>query len=242
MKIRRQNDSASAGGKFWTWLQRSLLIVGVVLIGLVGSVWMESYLGSRAALKAFDSAPPSITSRAGEGTGDSLEKPPASIEGPAAVVSAESHEPKRGMPIAVLVIPAIHLKVPVFDGADASTLDHGVGRISGTSHPGQKGNIAIAGHRDTYFRGLKHLKSGDRIDLKLHGITEAYVVDRMQIVSPQDVGVLRATETPTVTLVTCYPFNFVGSAPKRFVVTAHLMRDSAAGSTANDTPANPSTL
>ena len=94
-------------------------------------------------------------------------------------------------PLAVLRIPRISLEAPLFDGTDDLTLNHAVGRIAGTSRPGEPGNIGIAGHRDGFFRGLKDVRVGDAIELKTLKGTDTYVVDQIQIVSPRQVEVLR---------------------------------------------------
>jgi sortase A len=125
-------------------------------------------------------------------------------------------------PVAILRIPHIKLVTPVFDDTDDLTLNIGVGRILGTARFGQSGNVGIAGHRDGFFRGLKDLAPGDIVELTRSGRTLKYRVARTQVVSPEDTYVLNPTPTPTLTLVTCFPFYFVGSAPKRYVVTALL--------------------
>jgi sortase A len=127
---------------------------------------------------------------------------------------------KRGQPIAVLRIPKIHLKVPVFNGTDELTLNRGVGRIVGTAEIGQNGNVAIAGHRDGFFRGLKDIEPGDAIELVTRGKTIHFLIERTQIVRRKDVSVLTNTGRPSLTLVTCFPFYFVGNAPQRFIVRA----------------------
>jgi sortase A len=123
-------------------------------------------------------------------------------------------------PLGVLQISSLHLQVPVLEGTDDLTLDRAVGHISGTALPGESGNIGIAGHRDGFFRGLKDLQVGVAIDLHARQGDFRYVVDNIQIVSPSDVSVLAAGEKPSLTLVTCYPFYFVGSAPLRYIVHA----------------------
>jgi sortase A len=123
-------------------------------------------------------------------------------------------------PLAVLRIPKIQLEVPVFEDTEEFTLNRGVGRIVGTAQIGQGGNLGIAGHRDGFFRGLKDVAVGDVIEVAGREKTDTYVIRKMQIVKPEDVSVLDATATPTLTLVTCYPFYFVGSAPERYIVTA----------------------
>ena len=128
-------------------------------------------------------------------------------------------EPER-VPLAVLRVPKIRLEVAVLPGTDERTLDRSVGHIEGTAQPGTDGNAGIAGHRDGFFRGLKDLVAGDLIELDtVHG-TEAYRVERTWVVSPDEVSVLDPTSTRSLTLVTCYPFYFVGSAPERFILRA----------------------
>jgi sortase A len=123
-------------------------------------------------------------------------------------------------PLAVLRIPEIGLEVPVLSGTDDRTLDRAVGHIAGTAQPGTDGNAGIAGHRDGFFRGLKDITTGDTIELDtLHG-QELYRIERTWIVNPDDVSVLDPTPGQALTLVTCYPFYFVGSAPQRFIVRA----------------------
>jgi sortase A len=124
--------------------------------------------------------------------------------------------------LAVLRIPKLHLEVPVLDGTNQFTLNRGVGRIGGTSFPGQNGNIGIAGHRDGFFRSLNEISKGDVIELVTTAGTGVYVVDQIRITNPADVSVLRARTKPSLTLVTCYPFYFVGPAPDRYVVEASL--------------------
>ncbi len=105
-------------------------------------------------------------------------------------------------------------------GTDDRTLDRGVGHIEDTAQPGTDGNLGIAGHRDGFFRGLKDITPGDLMELDTLQGTDVYRVERTWVVSPEEVSVLDPTSTPAITLVTCYPFYFVGSAPDRFIVRA----------------------
>ena len=149
----------------------------------------------------------------------------AATSGPAASPSgatpaADPGKPRTG-PLARLEIPKIGLSVVVLDGTDAWTLNRAVGHIAGTSYPGAEGNIGIAGHRDGYFRELRHLRPSDEILLtSTNGSVERYRVDKTRIVAPGDVSVLAPGKTPSITLVTCYPFSYVGTAPQRYVLTA----------------------
>jgi sortase A len=123
-------------------------------------------------------------------------------------------------PLAVLRISKIRLEVAVLPGTDDVTLDRAVGHIDGTAPPGTDGNSGIAGHRDGFFRGLKDVGPGDAIELEtLQGI-DVYRVERTWVVEPEEVSVLDPTPTRSVTLVTCYPFYFVGPAPHRLIVRA----------------------
>jgi sortase A len=128
-------------------------------------------------------------------------------------------------PLAVVRIPKIRLEVPVLPGTDDRTLDRGVGHIDDTPLPGADGNSGIAGHRDGFFRGLKDIVPGDEIELETIKGKEIYRVDRTWVVNPEDVTVLDPTPTRSLTLVTCYPFYYVGAAPQRFIVRAVLAGD-----------------
>ncbi len=136
----------------------------------------------------------------------------------------EALEVQFPSPIAVLTVPRLHLHAPLFEGTTDLTLDRGLGRILGTARPGEVGNIGIAGHRDGFFRPLKDIQVGDTIDIETASGIAAYSVKHLEIVDPSDIEVLRPSSGSTLTLVTCYPFYFVGHAPKRFIVEASLVR------------------
>jgi sortase A len=123
-------------------------------------------------------------------------------------------------PLAVLRIPKLRLEVAVLPGTDDRTLDRALGHIEGTALPGTDGNLGIAGHRDGFFRGLKDIAPGDAIEIDTIQGKDVFRVERTWIVDPEDVSVLDPTPTRALTLVTCYPFYFVGSAPQRFIVRA----------------------
>jgi sortase A len=126
------------------------------------------------------------------------------------------------LPDAVLRIPNLKLAVPVYDGTSELNLNRGAARIEGTAAIGESGNLGLAAHRDGFFRPLKDIHVGDPLYLDTLGRTLIYRVSSIRIVTPEDVEVLAPTDRPSVTLVTCYPFYFVGSAPKRFIVHARL--------------------
>ena len=124
------------------------------------------------------------------------------------------------LPLGVLKIPSINLEVPLLEGTDDLTLNRAVGHIEGTALPGRAGNIGVAGHRDGFFRGLKDIQTGDVIELIHQNRSEHYIVDEILIVAPEETSVLSERPKPSLTLVTCYPFYFVGSAPSRYIVHA----------------------
>jgi sortase A len=111
----------------------------------------------------------------------------------------------------------------VREGSDHNTLDVALGHVRGTAMPGQRGNVAVAGHRDRLFRRLAEVSKNDEIQLQTPAATYTYQVDDMAIVSPKTVSVLYSAGDSRLTLITCYPFNYIGSAPKRYIVKAHLV-------------------
>lgn len=117
-------------------------------------------------------------------------------------------------------ISRLDISAMVREGVDAATLSRAVGHVPSTPLPGAAGNVAIAAHRDTYFRNVRNIRNGDRIRMVTPKGTYEYIVDSLKIVEPTEVNVLDPTPEPAITLVTCYPFNYIGSAPKRFIVRA----------------------
>jgi sortase A len=122
-----------------------------------------------------------------------------------------------------LEIPNLHLTAVVREGADNRTLRLAVGHIPGTALPGGRGNVGLAGHRDTFFWALRNIQQGDAIELKTETQLYRYVVQSTSVVKPQDVQVLESSDKEILTLVTCYPFYYIGSAPERFIVRAGLV-------------------
>jgi|SRR5579872_2076779 len=122
-------------------------------------------------------------------------------------------------------ISRVGISAMVLEGDDLRTLARGVGHIPGTALPGWSGNVGFAGHRDTFFRALHNIRLGDDILVTTLQGCYRYRVVSSEIVSPDETRVLNASAVPSLTLVTCYPFYFIGSAPKRFIVHAHLVWD-----------------
>jgi len=127
---------------------------------------------------------------------------------------------RRGDVVGEIEVPRLHLSVMIFEGDDARILERGAGHIPGTALPSSSGNVGIAAHRDTYFRPLRDIHPDDVIAVKTPAGTSRYAVTETEIVPPSDIGVLAPAYGRDLTLVTCYPFYYVGSAPKRFIVHA----------------------
>jgi len=136
---------------------------------------------------------------------------------------------KFAPPLAVLRVPALGIEAPLLEGTSDVAMNRGVGHIEGSALPGEVGNIAIAGHRDGFFRALKDVKVGEVVELERQTSAgmkrDLYQVERIAVVDPADVSVVAPTNDAMLTLVTCYPFYFVGTAPQRFVVQAKLIRE-----------------
>ena len=119
-------------------------------------------------------------------------------------------------------VPRLRMSALAREGVDVRTLRGSVGHVPGTALPGAPGNAAFAAHRDTFFSPLARIRNGDDVIVTTPGGVHRYTVVRTRIVTPSDVSVLRSTDRPQLTLVTCYPFDYVGSAPQRFIVQAEL--------------------
>ena len=130
--------------------------------------------------------------------------------------------PRSGDPLGRIEIPRIHLSAPVAEGHTPKVLRAAAGHIHGTALPGMRGNVVLAAHRDTYFRALKDVRANDDVILRASYGTFHYRVSFSEIVGAREIRVLRRTADPELTLITCYPFSYVGPAPKRFVVHATL--------------------
>lgn len=211
--------------------ERLLLLAGVVLLLFVAAAYLHRSVMVRTEMQEFERAkndalvrnPPVKIPPAPETSANGQPKQfnhqvPDEPETARAPVRAMQHDSR--VPLAILRIPKIHLAVPVLTGTDEITLNRGVGQIAGTAVPGEQGNIGIAGHRDGFFRNLKDIGRGDVIDLETTTSSETYVVDRVLVTGPDDTSVLEPSDQGMLTLVTCYPFHFVGPAPRRFVVQA----------------------
>jgi sortase A len=220
-------------------------VIGVALLVFYVGARVDAFVGRARALEAFeqtaavtdvDIATEHRVAQAG-GVGaksasalvDSAE-PDQTLWGKTRIAAYRAGVAVGGAPpLGVLGIPKIGLRVPVFEGTDELSLNRGVGRIEGTAAIGAVGNLGIAGHRDGFFRGLKDIELGDVIEVQSIDGALHYQVTELLIVEPEDVYVLDPTDRATLTLVTCYPFYFVGDAPQRFIVKATGPLDLAKG-------------
>jgi sortase A len=197
-----------------------LLFIGVALLGLYVGVHLHSLLFSRIALWRFDIAAVSAASKSGQSANQKVD---VSLWAKTRVTAYHASLALKLEPaVAVLRIRRLHLTVPVFEGTDEIILNRGVGRILGTGSPGGDGNVAIAGHRDGFFRALKDIQLGDFVEIETPTERDTYIVEATRIVEPRDVSVLEPSPFASLTLVTCYPFYFIGDAPERFVVRGSL--------------------
>lgn len=144
--------------------------------------------------------------------------------------------PKPGAVIGRLLIPRLHFRAIVREGTGAGILAVALGHVPGTALPGPDGNVAVAGHRDTLFRCLRNIQKDDEIVFQTTHGDYTYHVDQTKIVKPRDVAVLAPAAQPEITLVTCYPFYYVGAAPDRFIVHASLLGSDAAAAAPKPPP------
>jgi sortase A len=187
----------------------ALIAGGGFLLFLGTRDFLESRLGQSEAQRNFEASLPRA-------------------ENPRPPVPRQERRPQPGEAIAKLIIPRLDAQLYVVEGDDEQELRRGPGHMTGSAMPGSSGNCVIAGHRDTHFRVLKDIRKGDDIVLKTSRGEFLYRVKETQIVSPKNNRSLQPTPEPELHLITCYPFYYVGSAPKRFVVQAEL-----AGAVAN---------
>jgi sortase A len=214
-------------------LEIALLVVGVLLLGIYAAARIYRSVGGRESVREFDAAkaeakvtpPPEPALRP---LPDVPTKVDVSFWSEKRVRDYKETLSKSFGPIAVLDVPKFKIRVAVLEGTDEFALNRGVGWIEGTPRPGEPGNIGIAGHRDGFFRPLKDIKEGDEIDLETTRGSDRYKVDQIEIVTPDDVHVLQPRRSDSLTLVTCYPFYFIGDAPRRFIVHASRQNDVSA--------------
>jgi sortase A len=225
--FRNRDDTVRIKG-----VERIFLTVGLLLLAVWGAARFYGAISSRAAVARFEAAVGANFDEGAAPPQDPVVTSPVDFRlwSPNRIAAYEdSLAKKTDLPLAILRIPKINLEVPVFNDTDDLTLNRGVGRILGTARVGESGNLGIAGHRDGFFRSLQSISTGDVVELVQPRRTDEYVVSEIRIVTPDDVSVLHPVAQPTLTLVTCFPFYFVGHAPKRYIVRALLASHSDLG-------------
>jgi sortase A len=190
-------------------IELSLLAVAVIALSAWAITRISGRLDARRSLDRFAEARLTATPA-----------PDQRLWSPKRVVAWRASLSREATPLAVIRIRRLGIEAPVLEGTEDWALDRGVGHVEDTAPPGARGNCALAGHRDGFFRALKDVQQGETIELETTSGTATYRVERTWIVGPDDVSVLDPTPAPSVTLVTCYPFYFVGAAPQRFIVRA----------------------
>jgi sortase A len=201
------------------WTQLTLFACGILLLGYCGFTLVDGWIFQRRASQDLDRQ---LRVRRTE----SQKRPQAlsSVSpkaGPAAAPEAESL-------VGRITIPRLLLSVVVIEGVTKAALRRAAGHIPGTALPGEAGNVGVAGHRDTFFRPLKDLKIKDEIQFSTLKGDFKYEVESLRVVEPDNVGVLAASGENVLTMVTCYPFFYVGPAPKRWIVRARQVSPQAA--------------
>ena len=196
--------------------RRLTIELAFTTLALLAVVFIHVTVGSGSVFAAVEQA----TASAAQLIDLDTYKPDQSLWAEKMKSRYEKAKTTEELPLALLKIERLNLEAPVFYGTDRVTLDRGLGSVEGTAHPDEVGNIGLSGHRDSFFRSLKDIKLGDTIEMRtLKGVQEFEVSD-ISIVDALDISVLDPTDTTVLTLITCYPFYYVGYAPDRYIVRA----------------------
>ena len=201
----RPSSGAHPYARVLRWTEVGAYIAGALLCSLFALAQADRALGSTNAIEEFTA---------------SVAPPDQSLWAANRVRDYQAAQASPTKAVAVLTIPSLKLEVPVFEGDDEISLNRGAGLVAGMGHPDTGGNVGIAGHRDGYFRVLKDIRVGDTIEIRTRLKLHRYRVTNIDIVDKDDTRLLADTDLPGVTLVTCYPFYFVGNAPQRYLVAA----------------------
>jgi sortase A len=185
------------------WLERLLLVIGIAALGWYSTVKIAATREQAALSRELDAAADHAERRAAD--------------------HAEHADIAPRALVGRLEVPRLKLSAIAREGVDVRTLRGAVGHVPGTALPGAEGNAAFAAHRDTYFGPLKDVRTGDEVIVTTKDGIYRYMVTGTRVVDPSDVSVLRPTGGRTLTLVTCYPFDYIGTAPRRFIVHARAM-------------------
>ncbi len=203
-------------------------IIGILALAYCGYVLLDAKLYQAYQTRQFQQELRDSPSNANSKPVHDLSLPPLEEAKPARVESLGLTDSGHS-PLGRIQISAVGLSAMILEGIDERTLRRAVGHIPGTPLPGQPGNVALAGHRDTFFRALRNIREGDEVTMETLSGLYRYRVDSTKVVDPGETQVLNNSDDAILTLVTCYPFSFVGPAPKRFIVRAHKLATTATG-------------
>lgn len=195
--------------RFVTWMQRVLLVVAAASLGFFAWNWLDANVYQWLQQRRLNDAIKGKTF--GQLQAHRQE---------AMRAAATRREISRSGLIGRIEIPRLGVSAMVAEGTSTRVLRRAVGHLSQTALPGEPGNVALAGHRDSFFRRLARVRAGDRVRITTPDGVHEYSVESQLIVDPGDVHVLESSSTPTLTLITCFPFDYIGAAPERFVVRA----------------------
>ncbi|OLD63369.1 MAG: hypothetical protein AUI47_09365 [Acidobacteria bacterium 13_1_40CM_2_68_5] len=184
-----------------------MMAVGAALLVYTGAVTMRGWVWQERHAELFEGAL----------------RPAARLDGPAGPAPIAASGPGRGGALARLRVPRLGIDVVVAEGTDPHTLSLGAGHLEGSALPGRPDNCIIAGHREGPFRRLRGARPGDLVEIAETNGLERYRIDSVEIVAKGDTWALASSNTPLLTLVTCYPFHYVGRSPQRFIVRAALI-------------------
>lgn len=185
---------------------------GLTLVGIWATSSLESHAYQKAQARRLDAIVPAAAAYEGGAA--------TTAGGTPFIATAARSEAGRTGLVGRIEIPRLKLSAMVAEGMDEPTLKRAVGHVPRTAFPGEYGNVGLAAHRDSFFRKLRGIRKSDVIRITTPDGTFQYAVDTIAIVTPEQVEYLYPTVSPVVTLVTCYPFDYVGNAPKRFIVRA----------------------
>lgn len=203
-----------------------ILVTGLAMAGFYGFQWWQSSQGaetvSLAEIEGWDSIEPEEPAKSVQPETESLANP---VQESSVRMSSEMDQYRAGEEVGRLVIPSIEKGYPTYWGADEATLDQGVGMYVSkwTATPDQKRHTVVSGHRDTVFMGLDQVKKGDAVFLEYEGRRYEYAVEKMWITDADDRTVIVDKDEATLTLTTCYPFDYIGFAPERYIIQGHLV-------------------
>jgi LPXTG-site transpeptidase (sortase) family protein len=185
------------------WAEVCLWTAGFLALGYCGSVGIKAWLAQSEGSQEIE---------AGSGRSHPHRFAPRSA---------------AGSLVGRVEIPRLGISVVVFEGTDSNILELGAGHWTGSALPGESGNVVMAAHRDTFFRDLRNIRDSDVVNVSTTQGTRRYLVDSTRVVDSHEVGVLAPTPQPSLTLITCYPFEYFGHAPQRFIVRAREIEDTS---------------